>query len=96
MHFVREIRFACEMPAGVGGFISFHIVTKRRNISQFPQGNYFTFGNAEYFTKNRSSSSPNEKEQKYLFYRPFTKDWVEFVFYRAQPFLVLGKSTDLF
>ena len=30
--------------------ISFHIATDGSNISQFPQGNYFTFGNAEYFT----------------------------------------------
>ena len=36
----------------VRGFISFRIATAGGNISQFPQGNYFTFGNTEYFTCN--------------------------------------------
>jgi hypothetical protein len=54
---------ACEIACGseirlrrVKERILFHIdqiVAKQRgDISQFPQGNYFTFGNAEYFTKS--------------------------------------------
>jgi len=49
---------ACEIAYGseirlrrVKERILFHIATNGSNISQFPQGNYFTFGNAEYFTK---------------------------------------------
>ncbi len=39
---------ACEMPAGVGGFISFHI-PQQRDISQFARANYFTSRASEIF-----------------------------------------------
>ena len=48
---VKYLLRKCEIfaDANVG---KFHFTLRRRsNISQFPQGNYFTFGNAEYFTK---------------------------------------------
>ncbi|MBQ1261945.1 MAG: hypothetical protein IIY01_03350, partial [Clostridia bacterium] len=41
------------MPAGVRGFVSFHIAAKGRNISQC-QRHYFTFcRKAKYFTKDQ-------------------------------------------
>ncbi len=50
MHFVREIRLAAsEMPAGVGGFISFHIEQSEifynvpwRILSRFTRAKHFT------------------------------------------------------
>ena len=52
MHFVREIRLRrVKCAAARGGFISFHIATKEQYFT-IHEVNYFTFGNAEYFTCN--------------------------------------------
>ncbi len=57
------------MPAGVVGFISFHI--ERSEIFHNAE-HYFTFCEAKYFTFV-TVQFLSAKQPKYLFYSPFTK-----------------------
>ena len=51
IRFAREMWLApCEMPAGVVGFISFH-VRRQPDISRLPTGIHFTSHAARYFTE---------------------------------------------
>lgn len=50
MRFAREIRLrACEMPAGVSGFISFHFAVKPQNFT-------FAGGQTFHIPRQRDSS----------------------------------------
>ena len=77
----------CEMPSGVSGFISFHVLPQVEHFTM-PNRHYFTFCGSKIF---HCAPTLDDTYQP-MCYRPF-KDWADVGIGPGQPLLAFGQFT---